>query len=402
MRPGAPTTFTFDEAYVLSVLGVLGNINLGLAGIFLLSAMGLPSDPQNTAAYVAVEPEGELPTAADWVKLAFPPIAAITGTYTRLGNWVKLQKWNELALCNGSPEIPPEGDYTYLCTIEHVCTDSSGVVLYVCGPYSGYDYYRCTLTSGANLSALGIQVQLQRGLVFVNDSYASTLANAQATAALTAVDQYVDLAVNEEVSIDNTFYVFSTCGGGPYDPAPEGFITIYGHRDPDPPTEPELPEPVVPGGCPDIEDFADLSEAICNIGKQLDRIEAKVDWLASITPPPQVIPDDEPTVPEPVDPEPPPEGQPVPLQPILRPAGATGVIVELTTIPAWQAQHGTNPKFWPALGHIALMTDYGPLPSILIKHNPMVLLSIPPQVVALQLDLAPGVVGQVRFLNQPK
>ncbi len=45
------------------------------------------------------------------------------------------------------------------------------------------------------------------------------------------------------------------------------------------------------------------------------------------------------------------------------------------------------------------MTDNGPLPSTLVKHNPMVLMPIVPLCTSLAFDFAPGVVAQVRWLR---
>lgn len=399
VRPGAPTTFVFDEAYVLGALGLLGNVRLGIAGFVLLTALGLPTDPQNTAAYVAVEPEGEQPTAEDWVKLFFPPIALFTGTYTRFGNWIRLAKWQELAVCKPAGSIPPEGEWTYLCTVTHTCADGTGIVMNRCGPFRDFDYYRATLIEGADLTALGIQVALNRGLVIPGDSYGSTLANQQAVGQLTEVGQFVDLAVGEGVNTHNDFYTFTACGGSWAGDPPRGTITIAGHTPPPPPTEPDVPKPEVDAGCDEVADFADVGDALCELRKQLNRIEAKIDWLASQASPPDVVPDDDPVPVVPVDGPPPPDGSDPPTQPVVRPEGAVGAIIQLTTVPAYQPWHGKDPKFWPGLGHVAYITEWGPMPSVLIKHNPMVLLGMPPQVESLQLDLAEGVVGTVQWLR---
>ena len=62
--------------------------------------LGLPDAPIDTAAFCAAEPLGDLPTTADYIALAFPPIALATGAYGRFGNQVRADAFSAYCQCN--------------------------------------------------------------------------------------------------------------------------------------------------------------------------------------------------------------------------------------------------------------------------------------------------------------
>lgn len=94
---GAPQFFTLDDAYIAGKFG-------SFAGWLTTWAMGLPASPQVTADFCSKPPPLEYPTAEDWLKLATPPIALATGTYTRFGNWILAQKWHDLCQCKSGTQ----------------------------------------------------------------------------------------------------------------------------------------------------------------------------------------------------------------------------------------------------------------------------------------------------------
>lgn len=125
---GAPAFFTYTESDLAAVLP--GNLGLIIWGL-----LGLPVAPQSTADFCNSPPPTDMPTAADYVKLAFPPIAKITGTYQRFANQVIADKWNVLCQCKGpgfyvppGPPSPPAGFPSLpagptCTTIQDVCNE---------------------------------------------------------------------------------------------------------------------------------------------------------------------------------------------------------------------------------------------------------------------------------------
>jgi hypothetical protein len=94
-KSGSPSFSTYDDAFVLAQFG-------SVAGWLTLWAMGLPTVPFYVPDFCSVEPVGDLPTAADWLKLAFPPIALLTGTYERFRNQLVQDKFAALCQCNAA------------------------------------------------------------------------------------------------------------------------------------------------------------------------------------------------------------------------------------------------------------------------------------------------------------
>jgi hypothetical protein len=100
-QSGAPSFFTFDDSYIAGKFGTF-------AGWLTAWAMDLPASPQATSDFCSVDPPTELPSTADWLALASPPIALATGAYRRFGNQIKADKWQDLCQCN-APSSPSCG-----------------------------------------------------------------------------------------------------------------------------------------------------------------------------------------------------------------------------------------------------------------------------------------------------
>lgn len=92
-KAGQPEFFFFDP---IVLPPPFNSIAAWLTG----AALSLPNTPVRTAEFCTTYPDGDLPTTEDWLKLAFPPIALATGTYTRLGNFVKQQVFSERCECS--------------------------------------------------------------------------------------------------------------------------------------------------------------------------------------------------------------------------------------------------------------------------------------------------------------
>jgi hypothetical protein len=71
------------------------------AALWLVNVLsGLPDGPISTATFCATEPLGDLPTTADYLSLAIPPLAWATGAFTRFGNQVKADAFAQYCQCN--------------------------------------------------------------------------------------------------------------------------------------------------------------------------------------------------------------------------------------------------------------------------------------------------------------
>lgn len=115
-KSGQPEWFFFDPIALPPPFSTV-------AAYLTAWALGLPNTPVRTTDFCNTFPEGELPGTEDWFKLAFPPIAAISGTYARIGNFVKQQIFSERCEC--SPASGPG------------CTHREGVVAWSAGGPAG-------------------------------------------------------------------------------------------------------------------------------------------------------------------------------------------------------------------------------------------------------------------------
>jgi hypothetical protein len=92
----SPTYFRYSEADIAATLPAI-------AGLVWSWVLGLPSGWLSTADFCALEPTGDLPTTADWILLAFPPLAWISGAYGRFANQIRAWKFADLCQCTGDP-----------------------------------------------------------------------------------------------------------------------------------------------------------------------------------------------------------------------------------------------------------------------------------------------------------
>lgn len=387
VRPGAPSTFVFEEAWILSALGLTGNIPLGFAGFALLALFGLPSDPQNTAAFVASDISADQPTAEDWVKLAFPPIALVTGSYTRIGNWLRLQKWLELAECKPVDQVDPHdsGPLGNQCVTNYGLTDNR--VGWVTGPIDA--------------DVLEVRFTPQHALTLAFDNTTVWWATGPLPIGTLKFDGTWAAASPVSGGQIGSDGPTAICGGPPAGHpwliyiaswnAEPGAIECFdfalrGHA---PPEEPVPPPKTVRPGCPPTPDLEAVGDFLCQLKDQLDRIEAKIDWLAANTSPPPTEPADDPV---PID---------DPTIPVPKPTDAIGAVV-IVNAPMSIARYGVNPGVQFMAGHVSIGTQDGWLPSVQLKHARQLVWPLPPHSTALGLDLAPGVSASISWLKAPK
>lgn len=385
-KPDAPEQFQFEEDFILSFLEHIPLPEVAVGAFLTQMGLQLPSGAQNTADFVANEPTGDLPTAADWVSIFFPPTGFISGAYERVGRWIRLAKWQELALCNVNPN-PPAGGTDALCRLQ-IPGQPGSPLADQCGPLSGYDWYEFVDAGSV------VQPGSEYGAQF-------TISDAPAMI-------YVDTMVGWTQSghtwglapFDRAFqldeWVPRTPGGAVYfqawwqstnDTPPLSVqVDVYGRTftTPQPPILPPNGPPAAPE--PGV-DCSDCTDAVRALSAKIDFLTALVGYIARSGLPPEVTADQDAT--------------PIPTGGgrVDKPAAAVGVIIELTTIPPAAPHYGVDPMFWADLGHVAMVTGDGTLPSQLIKHNPMVLLNVPFPVSALAFDLRAGVAGQLRWLR---
>jgi Domain of unknown function (DUF4082) len=117
-QASAPAFFTFTESD-------LATFAPPILGFVTYALMGIPTGPIQTSDFCSTEPSTDLPTAADYAKLAFPPLAFLTGSYGRFGNQVRSDKFAQLCQCT-----PAQGQPSSICTstwpTNHVFTDQGG------------------------------------------------------------------------------------------------------------------------------------------------------------------------------------------------------------------------------------------------------------------------------------
>jgi hypothetical protein len=92
-KAGQPDWFFFDPIALPPPFNTI-------AAWLTSAALNLPNTPVRTVDFCSSYPEGDLPTTEDWVKLAFPPLALATGTYSRLGNFVRQQVFSDRCECS--------------------------------------------------------------------------------------------------------------------------------------------------------------------------------------------------------------------------------------------------------------------------------------------------------------
>jgi hypothetical protein len=390
--PGAPTFFTFDGTDLASLAP-------GVAPFIALPLLDVPTTPQYTADFCSVGPPEDLGTAADFALLGTGIIGIASGAFHRVGNLVKAQKWSELCVCKAAN------------TTTDVAPDS---------------YCMDTITGGrgngilvgqvpANATDMAVTFSAWTGGTDPMDAAnAPTLSLYNSAAAdshgFPTGANYANLRVDTipgTVHFTPNVYTGATpedtttpplwlwIGGSAHPTVGECFTVSFTYTVPGvgtttvPPPDP-VPTPTgYPSSGPcDMPSLSDLCKAIA-------AIDTRLRWVADQLVPPELTPGDS-AEPVPVDPV---DGTSAPVD---KPAAAVGVIITASSIPPYVARYGHAPQFFPALGHCAMLTLAGPLPSVLIKHSPMVLTPLPPQVKSLQLDLAEGVTATFTWLYNPK
>jgi hypothetical protein len=365
----------------------LSAIAPGAAPFFALPLLDLPTYPQLTADFCSVPPPSDLAGPADFALLATGVIGIATGAYRRVGNLVKANKWADLCQFKAAPVIVPRagycippGDGRYIFNLGTVPALAQSVTITVYG------------VSGRGGTAIGSPG------VRIFQSNAS-----QPSQPYDFSTQYGSVAIDQDTSdfphvfnwpmghgnwtFAQTFYlegpwpiVAEQCVDAELRYVPAGAAPT----DLPPPDPVDVPDDYPTTGPCDSPSLSDLCKAIA-------ALDTRLRWVADQLVPPELTPGDEAEVPA-ADPD---TGGTLPID---KPPDAVGVIITATVIPPHVARYGTAPKFYPALGHVAMLTLAGPLPSVLIKHSPMVLTPLPAQVKQIQVDMNEGCAASFTWL----
>lgn len=379
-QTSAPMFFTFEESDFLSAIP-------GYAGLITVGLLGLPSLPQLTSDYCKVPPPTDLATVADFAEMALPLIGAATGAYQRLGNLIKARKWAEYCvhpsppILTGNVYCVPEGRTTNIDWMVAVIPAQSKSVSITLNSWSGmpevwptnhnfrpstYVYTTDNIDDTGGGGAGGTD-EGSYSFTGLGDTWTDSVSFPN------PVDWYLHLQSPFHPNPGDCFGISVTIVPGTTKP-------------PDP-----LPDPVSPpDGYPSDDPCA--TPTLSDLCRALAALNNKVDYLVNTQTPPRVVADNtEVPVPDGSDPE-------APKGKLKIPPAATGAVVQIGSIPSHAARYGSQPTFYPALGHVALGTVDGPYPSILIKHNPMVVWPFIVGSTELLIDLEPGVSGSVRWL----
>jgi hypothetical protein len=373
---GSPPWFTYDDVYVAAKFGAF-------AGWLLGAATGLPSTPQATATLCATDPPTDLPTAADWLALAFPPIALATGAYARFGNWIKANKWNDLCACNLGPVTDPACGFTLAAG--PVGPASAGGVpalnvnysvdLVPVGSTPG-DTFTCTysqinfahLTSGVDVQAFSYP----SGTVLYSRTI-TTLAAGGATFAGTVApgDNHVGFLIHPRSPTDswvcNSITATDTgtnCAGTPYPYVPPALTA--------PPTG--YPTGPVAATCSSSQDVCNALQLVAD---KIAMIKAQVDVIQK-------------------------QGVPfgytkgtgismagVGSTPVVEPLG---VAVSMNN-PAWVGGYHDNPATTWNAGTLSFETADGATESVPLRHADELFLGVPAFITAVAWSLPSGVTG---------
>lgn len=152
-KAGSPEWFFFDRAAGPDFLGSIGSWLTN-------KMMGLDDVPQKTSDFCSRMPTGDLPTNGDILALADPPLALLTGAYSRFGNYVKASTFSQLCECS-----PPAGPGCTSRTLV-ISFDPRGPSLSQCGPLS---YYIPTPTAATTFPSGQHRVRIQSRVPAVND-----------------------------------------------------------------------------------------------------------------------------------------------------------------------------------------------------------------------------------------
>ena len=380
-----------------------------------LEVLGISILPQSTADYCAQPPEFDFPVDTDYLSLAAPPLAYVNGAYQRFRNLIYANKWVELSQCRNAPTpvLPSDPPLGFVILRRSLRVD-----------FTNMDHGEIFFDYGAAPDGMAqVAVRFLSGSGGGNDQ--------------ALIWSEVDFPIGSTsgvapwVGVYTSGFNFNMHGDGTWvivDPPRSGthpaFLSFqFGRFDVrdgfvicdlawKPASIGTIPDPPVvegpPSGFPDPPPSDDCSAAtLASICAKLDKMSKRIDFIdgavqhtnAALVPIAPAAIDDPVGL---VDNPPTGDGSPPGKAPLVKPAKAVGAVISLTNIPDYQPSRGTDPKYWPALGHVAMLTEFGPMPSQLIKHNPMVLLPIPVQCTALGFDLAPGIQASIQWLDAPK
>lgn len=383
-KPGAPAYFLFDGVDIAAQIP-------GLGPFVSAALLDVPTLPQLTADFCSVGPPTDMPTDADWPLLAMPVIGMATGSYHRVGNLVKANKWADLCQWKAAQTSLPKTGYCnpdtrdrWIFNLGTVPAGAKSVTITLFG-VSG----RAAATQTYYTARIMATDQSVPSQPITRDTQTGALSEYQETLDTTHVWHWNMGSANWTNPV--TFYVESS---GP--PEPNQCVDVqlqYVPADSQPTTYTPPPPLATPPDYPTVGPCDNPS--MSDLCKAIAAIDARVRWIADQLVPPELTPDDNVTTPEP---DPGTGG----LKPLDKPPSAVGAIISATTIPGYAARYGNSPIFYPAIGHVALALAEGPLPSQLIKHSPMILAPIPAQVKSVMLDAEQGVSLAVRWLYPPK
>lgn len=360
--------------------------------------MALPIWPQETAEFCSTEPSTDFPTTADWVKLAIPALALVSGTYTRFGNQIKAEKWADLCECVGvtggyctiqdieltssnvgpnatsamgtnSRYYPPSSQFSIPAGQHHMRLTFRGPMTWT----GSFEVYSGTalpeLTWSAHLSVPGeANTPSPVDLVFEYDLPTSiTGANLviRRETGTGPVPQWVEFAFKNRASQ-------STC-------SPTG--TTY---NPPPPADPPTGFPTPPASS--CSTTADLCALITTLSKKMDWMRAQVDLI---------------------------QRQKVPFGSIagevhsgltgsgtLAVQGILGLSVDPTGWPSYLGQDPTTPPAYFDFGRVAWGDANGWIGSQMIRHNPTLILPIDGLVTSVGYTFGEGVTATITELTR--
>jgi hypothetical protein len=391
-KPGQPDYFQFTATSIAEAFGLVNLPGSPLLTWLSTSLLNLPLGSLATADFCSRPPPTDLASAGDLVAIAAAATWLDEGAYQRAHNSIVAWEWSNRCEWKPAPDAPnppvspaPPGS---------VCGDPTTDVL----------VWRATAPAGTALLTFSNGTYQQDG-VYVpwNNSrfwlavstvpfpssgpYAppAPLIDAQ----LQNVDSQMLISIPQAAQGSQLYLGIHSLANQMTATDCIQFSWSYqlaqapGTAEPAP-AAPPAPNVPARAGCPTVSDTQGLANLVCDLTDLVNSLDAKLTALLNREPVSITVPA------PPVDVG---TGAPQP-----KPAGAIGVVVQVTDIPP-QYPHYGNPAFYPNIGHLLLETDQGPLPSVLIKHNPMVVIFDTPLVTQIALDLSPGVSAQAQFIH---
>jgi hypothetical protein len=360
------------------------------------AAMGIPDTPQPVADLCSIGPPDDLPTTADYVKLAFPPIALATGTYGRFGNLLRARAWADLCRCKQTDygmvidTTLPADQIAYRWFPLGQYPDANqwvGTITYLGPNPTPFDYefqLRPGTGPGPTYSQDGPSLWVQSGgTPTIGQSWSQTwaaggllnVANRPINPVTDAFGVRIVVSAHQPGQTYNVRFQLQALNVPAAAPAP---------------TTPAAPTdyPAAPVD-PTCTTIADLCAQVAKLAHAVSVVDNKVSYLSRLTPP-QVF------TPQPV-------GAPiVGSHDLDAPPGAVGLVVDMTTVPVGLGSVGDSPiTYWNA-GFATLRTAFGFLPSTRLTHRPMVIMPLPASVTGVTLELNTGISATVTWLISPK